>query len=221
MDVLAIQTRLKTLGFDPGPLDGDPGPKTARAVLAFERAKGLPPDGRIDQAMVSALFAGLDFKEPPWLTAARKDLGIREGVGTADNPRVIQMFARAGHPEVKHDSTAWCAAAIGDWLAQAGIKGTGSLWALDYLKWGVALPGPILGAIAVKTRPGGGHVTLVVGAGSGRVYCLGGNQSDSVSIAAYDASLFKYRWAPGVRIPSPALPLPKTISGARAGVSEA
>lgn len=221
MDVLAIQTRLKVLGFNPGPLDGDPGPKTARAVLAFERSKGLPPDGRIDQAMVSALFAGLDFKEPPWLTAARKDLGIREGAGSADNPRVVQMFAEAGHPEIKHDSVAWCAAAVGAWLKRAGIKGTGTLWALDYLKWGVALPGPILGAIAVKKRQGGGHVTLVVGASSGRVFCLGGNQSDSVNIAAYDASVFSYRWPAGVRIPSPAQPLPKTIAGARAGVTEA
>lgn len=221
MDTLSIQTRLKALGFDPGPLDGHAGAKTARAVLEFEKSKGLKADGLIDDTVVSMLFSGLIGKEPPWLTFARKDLGLREGVGDLDNPKVVAMYAEAGFPGIKHDSVAWCAAAVGAWLHRAGIEGSGSLLALSYLKWGIPLDKPILGCIAVKKRVGGGHVTLVVGAGQGSVFCLGGNQNDSVSIADYNASVFSWRWPAGVPIPRPALPLPSTIVGARAGVSEA
>ncbi|OCC01851.1 hypothetical protein BA190_26935 [Labrys sp. WJW] len=221
MDVLSIQTRLKTLGYDPGPLDNDFGPRTRAAVIAFQKARKLEPDGIVGRLTAAALWAGVKTKEPAWLVEARKDLGLREAPGPKDNPDVVRMFAEAGHPEVKHDAVAWCAAAVGAWLARAGIKGTGSLWALDYAKWGQALPGPRLGAIAVKRRRGGGHVTLVVGGAGDRVFCLGGNQDDAVTIASYPAAAFAYRWPSDVKIPEPPARLPTTITGARAGVSEA
>jgi uncharacterized protein (TIGR02594 family) len=161
----------------------------------------------------------MEMSEPAWLVEARKDLGLQEGAGASDNPRVVKMFADAGHPEIKHDSVAWCAAAIGAWLHRAGLEGTGSLLALSYLKWGQPLAKPMLGAIAVKKRVGGGHVTLVVGKSGNFVYCLGGNQSDAVTIAAYDASVFSYRWPDGVALTK--TPLPTNIRDARAGVSEA
>lgn len=157
--------------------------------------------------------------EPAWLTEAKKDLGLHEGAGSLDNATVVKMYADAGHPEIKHDSVAWCAAAVGAWLHRAGLKGTGSLLALSYLKWGIPLSKPVLGAIAVKKRVGGGHVTLVVGQSGHYIYCLGGNQGDAVSIAAYDASVFSFRWPEGV--PVTTMPLPSNIRDARAGVSEA
>jgi N-acetylmuramoyl-L-alanine amidase len=44
-DVKALQRALKDLGHDPGPLDGEFGPKTAAAVAAFQLTKGLVADG--------------------------------------------------------------------------------------------------------------------------------------------------------------------------------
>lgn len=41
MDVLNIQTKLKNLGYDPGPLDGDLGPKTYRALLDYTVGRNL------------------------------------------------------------------------------------------------------------------------------------------------------------------------------------
>jgi len=43
--VAALQRRLQQLGFDPGSVDGDFGPKTLSAVKAFQRSRGLEADG--------------------------------------------------------------------------------------------------------------------------------------------------------------------------------
>lgn len=40
-----VQSRLAQLGFDPGAIDGEDGPKTRAAVAAFQRANGLACDG--------------------------------------------------------------------------------------------------------------------------------------------------------------------------------
>lgn len=40
-----IQDWLKMLGYDPGPLDGDMGPKTTAAMKKFQEDSGLIPDG--------------------------------------------------------------------------------------------------------------------------------------------------------------------------------
>ena len=39
--VIALQAKLKSLGFDPGAVDGDFGPNTTAAVVAFQTSKGL------------------------------------------------------------------------------------------------------------------------------------------------------------------------------------
>jgi putative chitinase len=43
--VLELQSKLKSLGFDTGTVDGDFGPKTTAAVSAFQKSKGLSIDG--------------------------------------------------------------------------------------------------------------------------------------------------------------------------------
>lgn len=43
--VRTLQRDLRTLGFDPGPVDGDFGPLTNAAVVAFQKTHGLEPDG--------------------------------------------------------------------------------------------------------------------------------------------------------------------------------
>jgi peptidoglycan L-alanyl-D-glutamate endopeptidase CwlK len=44
-DVMALQKALAARGFDPGAPDGDFGPGTEAAVMAFQRSEGLAPDG--------------------------------------------------------------------------------------------------------------------------------------------------------------------------------
>lgn len=44
-EVEELQRRLKDEGFGPGPIDGVFGPRTESAVIAFQKANGLEPDG--------------------------------------------------------------------------------------------------------------------------------------------------------------------------------
>jgi uncharacterized protein (TIGR02594 family) len=175
---------------------------------------------------------------PIWTVVAYGDLGIHEIAGHKHNQRVLDIFRIAGHPEVKDDETAWCAAAMDAWLISAGLPAQldanrkGTLWALDYLKYGVKLTKPALGAIGVKKRYNsagklvGGHVFQIVGYDpkTGMVKALGANQSDSVCVM--DIPLDKVagiRWPANVPLPTPEqYDLPATVSGsAKAGGSEA
>ncbi|MFE1601347.1 lytic murein transglycosylase [Methylobacterium sp. ID0610] len=52
-----LQSRLTARGFDAGGIDGKIGPKTRRAVRAFQEAAGLVPDGYADAALLERLRA--------------------------------------------------------------------------------------------------------------------------------------------------------------------
>ncbi len=54
-----LQQEPKDLGFDPGDVDGLYGSKTIAAVKAFQKSKGLPQTGKIDQATEAALTAAM------------------------------------------------------------------------------------------------------------------------------------------------------------------
>jgi len=53
--VTRLQERLRELGFTPGPSDGDFGDQTLSAVVNFQTASGLKPDGIVGPKTLSAL----------------------------------------------------------------------------------------------------------------------------------------------------------------------
>jgi uncharacterized protein (TIGR02594 family) len=145
---------------------------------------------------------------PPWLARMNAILGLYEFAGSADNPAIIGMARACGGNiarNYKHDATPWCALAINYCLVASGLPGNGSLWALDFSRYGTKLSGPALGAIATKKRQGGGHVFLVVGCtADGQLVGRGGNQSDMVCDQEFDpGEIVTYRWPAGY--PAPAL----------------
>lgn len=122
----------------------------------------------------------------PWYTLALKERGVLEAPGGKDNPKVVAYYRDAGFPSVKHDAVPWCAAFVGAMLKRAGIKPSGSLLARSYLNWGKKISSPVKGCVVVLQRGSStflGHVCFYVSPGMG----LGGNQSDRVSIAPFNA----------------------------------
>jgi len=136
--------------------------------------------------------------QPRWLELAWGDLGVAETPGPAHTARVVAYFADVDHPQVTNDETAWCAAFVGACLERAGIRSTRSLAARSYLGWGEQVTGFRLGAIAVLSRtadPALGHVGFLLGQTAETVFLLGGNQGDSVRVAAFPhARLLGLRW---------------------------
>jgi N-acetylmuramoyl-L-alanine amidase len=54
-EVRKIQERLQALGIDPGPIDGEFGPLTHAAVVAFQQLRGLVPGGEVGPHTAAAL----------------------------------------------------------------------------------------------------------------------------------------------------------------------
>jgi peptidoglycan hydrolase-like protein with peptidoglycan-binding domain len=52
--VRSVQVALEDAGYDPGPIDGIIGRRTAAALVAFQKSKGLP-SGQLTVATLDAL----------------------------------------------------------------------------------------------------------------------------------------------------------------------
>ena len=61
-DRFAVQNGLKTLGFDPGPIDGVLGRQVRAATRAWQKARGLPADGYVNSDVVQQLRTEVEAK---------------------------------------------------------------------------------------------------------------------------------------------------------------
>ena len=64
-DIREVQGRLASLGFDPGPVDGAAGPKTAAAVTRYQQAHGLQTTGVADRDTLDELRREPGSTAPP------------------------------------------------------------------------------------------------------------------------------------------------------------
>lgn len=139
--------------------------------------------------------------EPRWTALARDYIGTAEIPGSRHNKDIVEMH-RSVSGVAHSDETPWCAAYANFILGKAGIKGTGSLMARSFSRWGDDVKGdPPVGAIVVLSSsrgPASGHVGFCVGVDSSYVHLLGGNQGDKVSIAKFPKSkIVAVRWPKG------------------------
>ncbi len=127
------------------------------------------------------------------IQVATKELGISEIAGPNHNDRILQYSDEIGIPWINDDETPWCSVFM-NWVAmKCGVKRSGSAAARSWLNVGFAVENPEPGDIVVYWRgdPNShqGHVGIFFGYSNdrSRVYTLGGNQNNSVSISAYPA----------------------------------
>lgn len=110
---LDIQRRLTSLGYDPGPVDGETGPKTRDAIKQFQRARGLAADGVAGPKTLAALFP-----EPSSPSAPLDAVTSQPKTGRAINEVIIHCSAT---PEGRDVSVA----TIRGWHKAQGWKDIG------------------------------------------------------------------------------------------------
>lgn len=162
-------------------------------------------------------------REPQWVGIARGDIGLREIPGAPTAPKIGAWLAKLG-AWWRDDETPWCGTAAAAWMDACGIKPAKNWFrAKAWLDWGTPIGSPVVGAVVVFDRAGGGHVGLVIGRDqTGRLLVLGGNQGNAVSIAPFDsARVIGYRWPTERLNELSAGPLPVTVAAGPSSSNEA
>lgn len=198
MNVFEIQEALNSLG-EVLDVDGDYGRLTIAAVRRFQLNNGLAVDGIVGPVTTKALKTATGIKDNkptelfpesalPWFVHAKNLIGTKEAPGAADNP-VILDWAKDLDIWYPDDNTAWCglfvAHCIGVTLPQEPLP-SNPLGARNWMLFGEETP-PVRGSVLVFWRgsPEGwkGHVGFYHSEDRVCYNVLGGNQSNSVSIA--------------------------------------
>ncbi len=202
MNTKQLQAALIARGYDVGRAgaDGILGRDTQTAVAKFQKDMGLAVKwpGTVGPTTIAALQ---DKPLPPvvsqgfvavWVEEARRFLGLHEVKNAKTLDKALRLDASA---------IPWCGAFCAMVFATV-LPGepmpANPLGARNWLKFGRTLDAPQVGAVAVFERPGSswsGHVGIVVGHDKTHLHVLGGNQSDSVTIARIAKSrLLGLRW---------------------------
>jgi len=149
------------------------------------------------------------------LKIAFNELGTEEIVGKKHNPEVLKYAKDTKIAGITTDEIAWCSTFV-NWVAwKAGLQYSGKANARSWLNVGIKVTEPEPGDIVVFWRESPqswkGHVGIYIGVSfdKKRVYSLGGNQGNRVSVTGYrmDTVLSYQRLSPSKQlvIPDPIL----------------
>jgi len=149
------------------------------------------------------------------LKIAFNELGTEEIAGEKHNPEVLKYATETGITGITSDEIPWCSTFV-NWVAwKAGLKYSGKPNARSWLNVGTKVTSPEPGDVVVFWRESPqswkGHVGFFLGLSPDRkrVYCIGGNQGNRVSVSAYrlNTVLSYQRLAPvdKLEIPDPVL----------------
>lgn len=214
--VKAVQTRLRELGWYTGDIDGDAGALTERAVIDFKAASALNPRAFVGPITLSMLFddnakkrpASQASGKPAWLVEAERLDGAHE---VRDRSRLMAWLEK-GRAALDPAKTPWCGAFVKACFTYSlpnEPMPANPLGARNWLKFGVGLDKPALGAVVVFWRGAltgwQGHVGFVVGEDAKNVIVRGGNQGDQANVRSFAKSrVLGYRWPKGAPLPASA-----------------
>jgi uncharacterized protein (TIGR02594 family) len=134
-------------------------------------------------------FANANASVAP--SAASTETAPSAGFGSSNVVAEARRYL-GGNPTSRR--TLWCARFMNMVLERSGHRGTGSDLASSFAHYGQRVSGPEIGAIAVMSRRGGGHVGIVSGIDAhGNPILVSGNSGHRVREAAYPrARIYAY-----------------------------
>ena len=144
------------------------------------------------------------------LAAMQSYRGMCEVEGEGSNKKLISLAKKAGFSWYTDDAVPWCAVMMNIALMIAGIKGTNSARAKDFLKWGRPVNlkeareniGQVIAVFhrGNSSKDSAGHVTVVesISADGKTIIGIGGNQSDCVKSSKMPINDWRFI---GFRIP--------------------
>jgi N-acetylmuramoyl-L-alanine amidase len=106
-DVSELQSRLSSLGFDPGKVDGVFGPKTENAVVEFQHNRGLAEDGKAGPETVTEIHLVTRGEMKEGRQAVREREWLRRLPPTVAGARI---YLDAGCRDAHEASVTWDAA---------------------------------------------------------------------------------------------------------------
>ncbi|MDF0598453.1 peptidoglycan-binding protein [Psychromarinibacter halotolerans] len=207
-DARDLQRRLAALGLYSGEIDGVVGPKTEAAIVAFKRGRGLRPRPYIGPLTWNALIGMTTSTsgrsdaayQPPWLNELGKVIGLHE---VRDNGALTAWLRSDGRTLGDPAALPWCGDAAETAMLRAlpnepVVPSTNDnpYWARHWQGFGKPC-GRVLGAAVPMSRDGGGHIAFLIGVSldGQAIRCRGGNQSNMISDAWFDADrALTYRW---------------------------
>ncbi len=198
-----IQAALKAAGYDPGPIDGIFGDLTAAATKNWVAMRAAPP------AVMMGPTRGRE--DLAWMEIAREWQGLHE----REDHSALVAFLTSDHASVGDPAQLpWC----GDFVETcvklalpgevfAGRVRENPYFARNWLDFGQEC-GATYGAVVVFERgPSSGHVAFLVGQDASCFYCLGGNQSDAVTVTRIlKTRALGFRWPKSEPIRTTPLP---------------
>ncbi|MBM7036765.1 NlpC/P60 family protein [Vibrio ulleungensis] len=222
MTPLQLQTTLTDLGYACGPIDGVMGPLTRQAIKLFQADHDLTVDGIVGKRTLSQLHKRVAQAPAsdsqtltqsddsihdliplalPWLHCAHHLIGTQEVSGTGSNPTIMQWANYQQMPYYTDDDIPWCglfvAHCVSSQLTNEPLPSM-PLRARAWRTFGQQCT-PQLGAIMVFWRESiesnKGHVGFYWSEDDDTYHILGGNQSNSVTVAKLAKSrLLCARW---------------------------
>lgn len=221
-----VQRRLHAHDFDPGVVDGTWGRNTMNAVIAFQTAKDLSPNGLLNKVTVAALRAdpavpgvapssGVPKKDVPaqdlldlmpWMAQALRKKGLHEKRNNIE----LRKFLKSDGPTLGDPAKLpWCGDFVETCIAltlPTAVLPTNPYLARNWGKFGATVD-PCFGSILVFWRGSisgtSGHVGFYYSEDDTHFHVLGGNQSNSVNVSKLDKKRLLSAQLPTVGGPYP------------------